>query len=146
MTHPCGTMLSTLLQSLAYGSSLHDQPTFQHVRYYLILQIPLQSRSVLDFASVLIIIIGSKNKLQCNNMLCIHALPQASVYTRGIFLKTIVKALKDRYTTATVKQLNRLQPDLLNDPAAYIVGMLGFTARHDKMPACPIFATEQKTT
>jgi len=38
-----------------------------------------------------------------------------------------------------------MKPDLLKDPAAYIVGILGFNARHDKIPAWPIFATEKIT-
>jgi len=38
-----------------------------------------------------------------------------------------------------------VKPDLLNDPAAYIVGILGFNAKQEMMPAWPIFATERKT-
>ena len=34
----------------------------------------------------------------------------------------------------------RIKPDLLNDPAAYIVGDVGFNARQDMIPAWPIFA------
>jgi len=36
-----------------------------------------------------------------------------------------------------------MKPDLLNDPAAYIVVIRGFNAKHEMIPAWPIFATEK---
>ena len=36
-----------------------------------------------------------------------------------------------------------MKPDLLNDPAAYIVVILGFNAKHDMIPDWPILSTSQ---
>jgi len=45
----------------------------------------------------------------------------------------------NHYTSRDKKWI-RIKPDLLNDPAAYIVGDVGFNARQDMIPAWPIFA------